>query len=269
MLRKIIKIDESLCNGCGACAAACHEGAIEMVDGKAKLMREDYCDGLGDCLPACPTNAISFEMREAPAYNEEAVMLAKAKKESLESPGHGGHTCSGHGCPGSMAKTLKPAHSCPGSMAKSMTPSQPCPGSNVKKLTPAASGSNEAVAPVTSQLSQWPVQIKLVPVNAPYFDGANLLIAADCTAYAYGNFHQEFIRNRITLIGCPKLDDGSYFEKLTQIIANNNIKSVTIARMEVPCCGGLENDAKRALQASGKFIPWQVVTISTDGRILD
>ena len=187
MLRRIIKIDEEKCNGCGACASACHEGAIEMIDGKAKLTREDYCDGLGDCLPTCPADAIHFEEREAPAYNEAAVLAAKA----------------------------------------------------------------------ATQLSQWPVQIKLVPTNAPYFDGANLLIAADCTAYAYGNFHQEFIRNHITVIGCPKLDEGDYAEKLTEIIANNDIKSVTIVRMEVPCCGGIEQAAKRALQASGKFIPWR------------
>lgn len=230
MLRKIIKIDEGKCNGCGACAAACHEGAIAMVDGKAKLMREDYCDGLGDCLPACPTDAISFEEREAPAYNEAAVKAAKAQKALGTLP------C---GCPGTQSKAIK---------------HDDCSNSTEK---------------VTSQLSQWPVQIKLVPINAPYFNGANLLIAADCTAYAYGNFHNEFIRNRITLIGCPKLDDGDYSEKLTQIIAGNNIKSVTIVRMEVPCCGGLENAAKRALQASGKFIPWNVVTISTDGKILD
>ena len=237
MLRKIIKIDEEKCNGCGACAAACHEGAIEMVNGKAKLTREDYCDGLGDCLPACPTDAISFEMREAPAYDEAAVLAAKQQKQQnppKKLP------C---GCPGSNAKAIKRDHAC----AMPASPS----------------------APVTSQLSQWPVQIKLVPVNAPYFDGANLLIAADCAAYAYGNFHNEFIRNRITLIGCPKLDEGDYAEKLTAIIANNNIKSVTIVRMEVPCCGGIEQAAKRALMASGKFIPWSVVTISTDGRILD
>ena len=199
MLRRIIKIDEEKCNGCGACASACHEGAIEMIDGKAKLTREDYCDGLGDCLPACPADAIHFEEREAPAYNEAAVLAAKA----------------------------------------------------------------------ATQLSQWPVQIKLVPTNAPYFDGANLLIAADCTAYAYGDFHREFIRNHITLIGCPKLDEGDYAEKLTEIIANNDIKSVTIVRMEVPCCGGIEQAAKRALQASGKFIPWRVAIVSTDGRLLD
>ena len=229
MIRKIIKIDQEKCNGCGACASACHEGAIEMLDGKAKLTREDYCDGLGDCLPACPTNAITFEEREAPAYNEEAVLAAKQKK-SVTLP------C---GCPGTNARAIK------------------------RDITPAYSAS------VTSQLSQWPVQIKLVPVNAPYFDNANLLVAADCTAFAYGNFHNEFIRNHVTLIGCPKLDGGDYAEKLMQIIANNNIKSVTVARMEVPCCGGIENAVKRALQASSKFIPWRVVTISTDGRILD
>lgn len=203
MVRKIIRINEEKCNGCGACASACHEGAIEMIDGKAKLTRENYCDGLGDCLPACPTNAITFEEREAPAYDEAAVLAAKQKKERT-----------------------------------------------------------------SSQLSQWPVQIKLVPVRAPYFEGANLLIAADCTAYAYGNFHNEFMCNRVTLIGCPKLDQVDYTEKLTEILKNNSINSVTIVRMEVPCCGGIEYAAKRALQASGKLIPWQVVTISTEGKIL-
>lgn len=231
MIRKIIKIDEDKCNGCGACAAACHEGAIQMIDGKAKLTREDYCDGLGDCLPACPVDAIRFEVREAPAYNEEAVRQAKMQKIGVKLP------C---GCPGTQSKTINRENIA------------------YTKMTPAV-----------SQLQQWPCQIKLVPVNAPYFDDANLLIAADCTAFAYGNFHDAFIRNHITLIGCPKLDEGDYAEKLTQIIANNNIKSVKIVRMEVPCCGGLENAVKRALQASGKFIPWQVVTISTDGKILD
>ncbi len=231
MLRKIIRIDETKCNGCGACAAACHEGAIEMVNGVAKLTREDYCDGLGDCLPACPTNAITFEEREAPAYNEEAVRLEKIKRFGAKLP------C---GCPGTQAKAIKRD-----------TVNMPLRS-----------------ATLPSQLMQWPCQIKLVPVNAPYFEDANLLIAADCTAFAHGNFHAEFMRNHITLIGCPKLDEGDYAEKLTQIIANNNIKSVKVVRMEVPCCGGIENAVKRALQASGKCIPWQVITVSTDGNIL-
>lgn len=232
--RKIIKIDGEKCNGCGACAAACHEGAIEMIDGKATLTREDYCDGLGDCLPACPTGAISFEEREAPAYDEAAVLAAKQKKAPHKLP------C---GCPGTNAKAISRKEA-----------------ANEVAATPAL---------VSSQLGQWPVQIKLVPVNAPYFENANLLIAADCTAYAYGNFHNEFIRNHITLIGCPKLDEGDYADKLTAILAGNNIKSLTIVRMEVPCCGGIENAAKQALQRSGRLIPWRVVTISTDGNIIE
>lgn len=232
MIRKIIKIDEEKCNGCGACAAACHEGAIEMIDGKAKLTREDYCDGLGDCLPACPADAIGFEEREAPAYDEAAVLAAKKKISSEPLP------C---GCPGMQSKSIqRERNAC-----------------------------SEPVVSVHSQLSQWPVQIKLAPVNAPYFENANLLVAADCTAYAYGNFHNEFIRNHVTLIGCPKLDAGDYSEKLTEILANNNIKSVTVVRMEVPCCGGIEQAVKKALQISGRLIPWRVVTISTDGRILE
>lgn len=199
MIRKIIQIDTEKCNGCGLCAKACHEGAIGMVDGKAKLLRDDYCDGLGDCLPACPVNAISFTVREAAAYDGAAVRARKEKG---------------------------------------------------------------------SQLQQWPVQIRLVPVEAPFFQGADLLVAADCTAYAYAEFHKEFIRGRVTLVGCPKLDSVDYAEKLTEILRNNEIRSVTVVRMEVPCCGGMENAVKRALQASGKLLPWQVVTISTDGKIL-
>lgn len=231
MIRKIIKIDKEKCNGCGACAEACHEGAIEMIDSKAVLTREDYCDGLGDCLPACPTGAITFEEREAPAYDEAAVKQAQQKK-SQPLP------C---GCPGTLAKSIK-------------------------RESPAPVSRNVSA---TSRLSQWPCQIKLVPVNAPYFDEANLLVAADCTAFAYGNFHEDFIRGHITLIGCPKLDEGDYTEKLTRIISENDIKSVKVVRMEVPCCGGIENAVKNALMASGKFIPWQVVTISTDGKIVE
>ncbi len=232
MIRKIIHIDQEKCNGCGACANACHEGAIEMVNGKAVLTNEHYCDGLGDCLPACPTGAIRFEEREAPAYDEAAVHAAKMKKHGISA---------GAGCPGSRAQLL------------SRAPAQPATPLNQPE----------------SQLRQWPVQIKLAPVNAPYFEGANILVAADCTAYAYANFHQKFIRGRIVLVGCPKLDEGDYTEKLTRIFSENNIKSLTIVRMEVPCCGGLERAAKNALQASGKFIPWQVETISVDGRILE
>ncbi len=239
MKRRIIEINQDKCNGCGACAAACHEGAIAMVDGKAKLMRDDYCDGLGDCLPACPTGAISFVEREAAAYDEQAVMENKQKKMRAE-----GMRLSG-GCPGTRMKTL------------------------IHHAEPAVTESAAVPVAVQSRLAQWPVQIRLVPVNAPYFDGAKLLIAADCTAYAYAAFHERFIKGHITLVGCPKLDDVDYSEKLTEIIRENDIKSVTIVRMEVPCCGGLEYAAKTALQNSGKFIPWQVVTISTDGSILE
>ena len=232
MIRKIIQIDEEKCNGCGLCAEACHEGAIGMVNGKAKLLRDDYCDGLGACLPSCPTGAISFVEREADAFDEAAVLENKRKTGQPSVP---------HMCPGSQARSLNRAR-----------PAEPV-----------------AQAEVPSQLRQWPVQIKLVPVSAPYFDGANLLIAADCAAYAYGNFHRDFMRGKITLVGCPKLDGVDYSEKLTEILRRNDIKSVTVARMEVPCCGGIEMAVKAALQKSGKFIPWQVVTISTDGQILD
>ena len=236
MKRRIIEIDQDKCNGCGACAAACHGGAIAMVNGKAQLMRDDYCDGLGDCLPACPAEAISFVEREAAAYDEQAVLANKQKKMQRQ-----GMSLSG-GCPGTRMRTLRRAE---------------------------PSGAEAVPAAAQSRLSQWPVQIKLVPVRAPFFAGAKLLIAADCTAYAYAAFHERFIRGHITLVGCPKLDTVDYSEKLTEIIRNNDIKSVTVVRMEVPCCGGLEHAAKTALRNSGKFIPWQVVTISTDGRILD
>ena len=258
MLRKIIKIDTEKCNGCGACAAACHEGAIEMINGKAVLTREDYCDGLGDCLPACPADAIHFEMREAPAYDEAAVLAAKEAKEKIAASAANGTT--------SPSQTKPLPCGCPGSAVRTMN-REPA-ACSVGASTPSSSGS-AGYSPVPSQLTNFPIQIKLAPINAPFFDDANLLIAADCTAYAYGNFHQEFIRNHVTLIGCPKLDEVDYAEKLTQIIANNNIKSVTVTRMQVPCCGGLENAVKRALMASGKFIPWRIVTISHDGRILD
>ena len=258
MLRKIIKIDTEKCNGCGACAAACHEGAIEMINGKAVLTREDYCDGLGDCLPACPADAIHFEMREAPAYDEAAVLAAKEAKEKMAASAANGTT--------SPAQTKPLPCSCPGSAVRTMN-REPA-ACSVGASTSSSSGS-AGYSPLPSQLTNFPIQIKLAPINAPFFNNANLLIAADCTAYAYGNFHQEFIRNHVTLIGCPKLDEVDYAEKLTQIIANNDIKSVTVTRMQVPCCGGLENAVKRALMASGKFIPWRIVTISHDGRILD
>ena len=234
MKRRIIEIDRETCNGCGACAAACHEGAIAMVDGKAALMRDDYCDGLGDCLPACPTGAISFVEREAAAYDEQAVLAHKQEKMRAEGKSL---PC---GCPGSRSRRIEHTD-----------------------------GGEAPLCEAVSRLAQWPVQIKLAPVNAPYFSGAKLLIAADCTAYACAAFHERFIKGHITLIGCPKLDAVDYSEKLTEILLRNDIKSVTVVRMEVPCCGGLEHAAKTALQKSGKFLPWQVVTLSTDGRILD
>lgn len=254
MIRQIIHIDEDKCNGCGACAHACHEGAIEMVDGKARLMRDDYCDGMGDCLPNCPTGAISFTQREAAAYNEAAVEEhKKARQGACDSA--------------ATQQNLK-------EQAPAAAPSHPgCPGHQMhqfqRRNASSLHAANDNTHTPQSQLAQWPVQIQLVPVNAPYFDGAKLLIAADCTAYAYAGMHQEFMRGRVTLIGCPKLDDVDYSEKLTQIIQTNNIQSVTVVCMEVPCCGGLEYAAITALKNSGKFIPWQVVTISLDGRILE
>ena len=230
MKRRIIEISEEKCNGCGACATACHEGAIGIVDGKAKLLRDDYCDGLGDCLPTCPTGAISFVEREAAPYDEAAVKANMAKKVK---------TCASGGCPGEASRAI------------------------VRESVP------QTAAPSVSQLQNFPVQIKLAPIRAPYFDGAKLLIAADCTAYAYARFHEDFIRGKVTLVGCPKLDGVDYSEKLAQIIQNNDIQSVTVVRMEVPCCGGIEFAVKRALQQSGKFIPWQVVTVRIDGSIAD
>lgn len=252
MKRRIIEIDQERCNGCGLCVDACHEGAIGLVDGKATLLRDDYCDGLGDCLPHCPTDAISFVEREALPYDEAAVEENLRKKKEQKS---GGSAHAG-GCPGKKVMSLKHA---PGS----------CPGSKSQALRPKTVEREEKPAEKTSSLNQWPVQIKLVPVNAPYFDGAKLLVAADCTAYAYARFHEDFIRDRITLIGCPKLDEGDYKDKLQAILENNDIRELTIVRMEVPCCGGLERAASEALRESGKFIPWQVKTISVNGDILD
>lgn len=240
MKRQIITIDEEKCNGCGICVNACHEGAIGMVDGKAKLLREDYCDGLGNCLPACPTGAITFEEREAMAFNKEEVEknMGDPSPEPVFS-----------GCPGTRARALKQQGN--------------DSGAELRETSQASTPKLE------SQLNQWPVQIKLVPPTAPYFDRANLLVAADCTAFSFGDFHNKFMKNKITLIGCPKLDEGDYSEKLNAILKMNDIKSVTVVRMEVPCCGGIEHAVKTALQNSGKMIPWQVVTISTDGKILE
>lgn len=237
MIRKIIKIDEKKCNGCGLCAKACHENAIEMVNGKARLVSDHYCDGLGDCLPVCPVDAISFEEREAAAYDQKAVVRRQQQKKQGAAIG----------CPGTMARALR-----------------------TQREENAVETSDKAkTAAVESQLMQWPVQIKLISENAPYLAGCKLLIAADCTAYAYGNFHNQFMKDHVTIIGCPKLDEGDYSEKLTRILQNNDIKSITVVRMEVPCCGGIVNAVKRALQASGKMIPWQIATIGTDGRIIE
>lgn len=240
MIRKIIHIDEEKCNGCGICAKACHEGAIDIVNGKAKLVRENFCDGFGDCLPGCPTGAITFEEREAPAYDEAAVKAAQTKK-AIDKLNTTKMSAAG-GCPGSQFVNLQ----------KEEVREEP-----------------EYTGKPVSRLGQWPCQIKLLPPQAPFYDGAKLLIAADCSAFAYANMHEEFMKGRITLIGCPKLDAVDYSEKLTEIIANNNIKEVCIVRMEVPCCGGLQKAAETALKNSGKFIPWQVVTLSRDGRILE
>ena len=290
MIRKIIKIDEEKCNGCGLCARACHEGAIDIIDGKAKLVRENFCDGFGDCLPNCPTGAITFEEREAPAYDETAVKAAqqkvvspqtsqgsgetavKAAQQKVPSP-QGGKAMSTEEIMQIEDETKRRAAMMAHLAAGGGHPAGGCPGSRMMQFKREAE-MTPSEAPMTgfrpvSRLNQWPCQIKLVPTQAPFFDGAKLLIAADCTAYAYANMHEEFMKGKITVIGCPKLDDVDYTDKLTAIIRDNDIKSVTIVRMEVPCCGGLQRAAQNALKASGKFIPWQVVTISRDGRILD
>ena len=249
MIRRVIEIDRDKCNGCGACAAACQEGAIGMVDGKAALLRDDYCDGLGNCLPHCPTNAITFVEREAAAFDEKAVAAAQLAKKAEALIGSAPVTRSG--CSGSAPLNLGG-----------------CPGSQAAELR-----ENPADAPMQSAavswLMQWPIQIKLLPVQAPFYQGARLLIAADCTAFSRADFHERFMKGHITMIGCPKLDEGDYAEKLTEIIRLNEIREVTIVRMEVPCCGGLQRAAETALRESGKFLPWQVVTLGRDGTIQD
>ena len=262
MKRKIVEIDAEKCTGCGLCAKACHEGAIAMVDGKARLVKDDYCDGMGDCLPACPAGAITITEREAAAYDA----LAVAARNGERGMGNGKREMGGaqftapaapHVCPGKMARMIQRNDGDRGRAA--------CPQAAVNRRVE----DNAPYQNVVSQLRQWPVQIKLVPVKAPWFDGARLLVAADCTAYAYANFHQELMRGRITIIGCPKLDEGDYTEKLTAILQENDIKELVIVRMEVPCCGGLERAATNALKASGKFIPWRVVTVAIDGHLVE
>lgn len=237
MKRNIIVIDEDKCNGCELCVNACHEGALAMVEGKARLISESYCDGLGDCLPECPTGAITIEERDVDAYDEVAVQKNIAQKEN--------NTHIPKGCPGNQVKTIE---------KNGDIPNKP---------------SNDILNKNTSHLGQWPCQIKLVPPNAPYLQNAHLLVAADCTAFAYGNIHNDYMRNKITIIGCPKLDSGDYGDKLTEILLNNDLKSITVLRMQVPCCGGMVNAVKKAMINSGKMIPWSVVTIGVDGSIIE
>lgn len=282
MKRGIIQIDEEKCNGCGLCVTACHEGALQMVNGKAKLITDSYCDGLGACLPECPTGAISIEERDADPFDEVAVKARMAELDAQEAfqvttapmtaaPATAGPSTApfpayaGGGCPSSRPMTLeRPAGGgCPGSAARTLSRQESAAS------TPAAGTAAATAARPESQLRQWPVQIKLVPVKAPYLHNAHVLVAADCTAFAYANIHNDFMKNRVTLIGCPKLDEGDYAEKFTAILQHNEIRSLTVLRMDVPCCGGITNAVKRALMQSGKMIPWQVVTVSTNGEILE
>lgn len=294
MIRKIVKIHKEKCNGCGACASACHEGAIAMINGKATLIRDDYCDGLGNCLPACPTGAIEIIEREALPFDESVLKNPQNKIKTDWAANNKNFTSLENGEPSAELETCQPSADFEaGEMSADFPDNKQisdieskkspkkangsdfcgCPGSRAAKIersvTPEDNVNQSRAESFETMLSQWPVQIRLVPVNAPYFDGAHLLVAADCTAYAYGNFHGKFMKNRITLIGCPKLDDVDYSEKLCEIIRQNNIKSVTCVRMSVPCCGGIENAVKQALQKSGKFIPWRVVIIGTDGNITE
>lgn len=254
MIRRIINIDREKCNGCGLCANACHEGAIAMVDGKAQLMREDFCDGFGDCLPACPTGAITFIEREAPAYNEQAVLESKAAKQAE----HHRHECHSHECHSHEGHSGHEGHSCPGSKMRML---------NTQDHKEDNASHDCCCKNAQSQLAQWPCQIKLVPTSAPFFQDAHLLIAADCTAYAFASMHETFMKGHTTIIGCPKLDGVDYTEKLAQILYLNNIRDITVVRMEVPCCGGLEMATQRAVEACGKNIPLKVYTITLDGHL--